>query len=168
LPFICRPAPTDNPRRFVQSRTVASTRNLEMVRALGADHVIDYTREDFTQGTARYDLIIDNVGNRDFLDLRRVVDPQGSIVTVSGPKTNAFLGPLSRIIKMKMLAPFIEQRLVFFVANIGAPDLELFARMMEEGKLKSVIDRRYPLAQAGAALDYIVGGHARGKVIVTP
>ena len=95
-------------------------------------------------------------------------DTNTDCVTVSGPKTNAYLGPLTRIIKMKLLAPFIEQRLVFFVANVGVPDLELFARMMAEGKLKSVIDRRYPLAQAGAALDYIASGHARGKVIVVP
>ena len=146
---------------------VCSTRNLELVRSLGADHVIDYTQEDFTQGQERYDLILDNVGNRDFLDLRRVVKPKGTIVTVSGPKTNRFLGPISRIIKQKIVAPFIEQRLVFFVANVGVPDLELFAKLMREGKLKSVIDRRYPLEQAGAALDYVGGQHARGKVIVT-
>ncbi len=146
---------------------VCSTRNVELIRSLGADHVIDYTREDFTAEAQQYDLIIDNVGNQDFLDLRRVVKPTGTIVTVSGPKTNNFLGPISRIIKMKMIAPFIDQKLVFFVANIGKPELELFAKLMQEGKLKTVIDRRYPLEQAGAALDYIGGGHARGKVIVT-
>jgi NADPH:quinone reductase-like Zn-dependent oxidoreductase len=145
---------------------VCSTRNVELVRSLGADHVIDYTRENFTEGTRQYDLIVDNVGNHDFLDLRRVVTPTGTIVTVSGPKTNNFLGPISRIIKQKMLAPFIDQKLVFFVADIDAPDLELFARLMRDGKMKTVIDRRYSLDQAGAALDHIGGGHARGKVIV--
>lgn len=93
---------------------------------------------------------------------------QGTIVSVSGPKTNAFLGPLTRILKQKMIAPFTDLELVFFVANIGPPDLELFANLMREGKLRSVIDRRYPLEQAGAALDYIGSGHARGKVIITP
>lgn len=146
---------------------VCSTRNVELVRSLGADHVIDYTRENFTEGARQYDLIVDNVGNHDFLDLRRVVTPTGTIVTVGGPKTNSFLGPISRIIKQKMLAPFIDQTLVFFVADIDAPDLELFATLMREGKLKSVIDRRYPLEQAGAALDYIGSRHARGKVIIT-
>ena len=146
---------------------VCSTRNVELVRSLGADHVIDYTREDFTLGARQYDLIIDNVGNRDFLDLRRVMMPTGTIVTVSGPKTNSYLGPISRIIKQKMLAPFIDQRLVFFVADIDTPDLELLAKLMREGQLKSAIDRHYPLEQVGAALDYLGGGHARGKVIVT-
>ena len=146
---------------------VCSTRNVELVSSLGADHVVDYTRENFTEGKQQYDLIVDNVGNQDFLDLRRVVKPTGTIVTVSGPKTNNFLGPISRIIKQKMIAPFIDQKLVFFVADVDVPDLELFAKLMREGKLKTVIDRRYPLEEAGAALDYIGGGHARGKVIVT-
>ena len=146
---------------------VCSTRNVEMVRSLGADHVIDYTRENFTEGTARYDLIVDNVGNHGFFDLRGVMKPEGSLVAVSGPKDNPFLGPIARIIRMKLLAPFIEQKLVFFVADVDAPDLELFAKLMREGKLKSVIDRRYPLEQAGAALDYIGSRHARGKVLIT-
>jgi NADPH:quinone reductase-like Zn-dependent oxidoreductase len=146
---------------------VSSTRNVELVRSLGADHVIDYTSENFTEGKTQYDLIVDNVGNHDFLDLRRVVTPTGTIVTVSGPKTNNFLGPILRILKMKMLEPFVDQKLVFFVADVDAPDLQLFADLMREGKLKTVIDRRYPLEQAGVALDYIGTGRARGKVVVT-
>ena len=146
---------------------VCSTRNVELVRSLGADHVIDYTRENFTEGAQQYDLIVDNVGNQDFLDLKRVVKPTGTIVTVSGPKTNNFLGPISRIIRMKMIAPFLDQKLVFFVADVDVPDLQVFAQLMREGKLKTVIDRRYPLEQAGAALDYVGGGHARGKVVIT-
>ena len=146
---------------------VCSTRNVELVRSLGADRVIDYTKEDFTEGTELYDLIVDNVGNRSFHDLRRVVKPKGSIVTVSGPKDNAFLGPLTRVIKQKMVSYFVDQRLVFFVANVGTPDLELLVGLIRDGKMKSVIDRRYPLAEAGAALDYIGSQHARGKVIVT-
>jgi len=146
---------------------VCSTRNVELVRSLGADRVIDYTKEDFTEGTERYDLIVDNVGNRSFHDLRRVVKPEGAIVTVSGPKDNAFLGPLSRVAKQKMLSYFVDQRLVFFVANVGTPDLAFLVGLIRDGKMKSVIDRRYPLAEAGAALDYIGSQHARGKVIVT-
>ena len=146
---------------------VCSTRNVELVRSLGADHVIDYTQENFTEGTQQYDLIVDNVGNHDFLDLTNVVKPTGTIVTVSGPKTNNFLGPIWRIIKMKMLAPFVDQKLVFFVADVDAPDLEMFAKLMREGRLKTVIDRRYPLEQAGAALDYIGSGRARGKVVLS-
>ena len=146
---------------------VCSTRNVELVRSLGADHVIDYTKEDFTAGETRYDLIVDNVGNRDFLDLRHVMTPKGTIVTVSGPKDNSFLGPISRIVKQEIVANFIDQKFVFFVADIDAPDLQLFADLMREGKLKSVIDRRYPLDQAGAALDYIGSHRARGKVVIT-
>jgi NADPH:quinone reductase-like Zn-dependent oxidoreductase len=146
---------------------VCSTRNVELVRSLGADHVIDYTQANFTEGTERYDLIVDNVGNHDFLDLRKVMTPKGTIVTVGGPKDNSFLGPLTRILKQEIVANFIDQRLVFFIADVDAPDLQLFADLMREGKLKSVIDRRYPLDQAGAALEYIGSHRARGKVIVT-
>jgi NADPH:quinone reductase-like Zn-dependent oxidoreductase len=150
-----------------QVTAVCSTRNVALVRSLGADHVIDYTREDFTESNEQYDLIIDNVGNHAFLDLKRVVKPQGTIVTVSGPKDNAFLGPMTRIIKQKMLAPFIDQKLVFFVADIDSTDLAMLAGLMRDGKLKTVIDRRYPLEQAGEALEYIGSQRARGKVIVT-
>jgi NADPH:quinone reductase-like Zn-dependent oxidoreductase len=146
---------------------VCSTRNVELVRSLGADRVIDYTREDFTAGQEQYDLIIDNVGNHPFLHLKRVVKPAGAIVTVSGPKTNAFLGPMTRIIKQKMLAPFVDQRLVFFVADVDVPDLEYLAGLLRDGRLKTVIDRRYPLAKAGEALDYVGSQRARGKVIIT-
>jgi NADPH:quinone reductase-like Zn-dependent oxidoreductase len=146
---------------------VCSTRNVELVRSLGADRVIDYTKEDFTEGKERYDLIVDNVGNRSFHDLLRVVKPEGSVVTVSGPKDNAFLGPLTRVVKQNMLSHFVDQRLVFFVANVGTPELELLVGLIRDGKMKSVIDRRYPLAEAGAALDYIGSQRARGKVIVT-
>ena len=146
---------------------VCSTRNVELVRSLGADHVIDYTRENFIEGTQKYDLIVDNVGNHDFLDLRHAVTPTGTIITVSGPKTNNFLGPLTRVLKMKMVAPFIDQKLVFFVADVKVSDLQLFADLMRDGKLKTSIDRRYPLEQAGVALDYVGSGHARGKVVIT-
>jgi NADPH:quinone reductase-like Zn-dependent oxidoreductase len=146
---------------------VCSTRNLELVRSLGADHVIDYTKENFTEGTEHYDLIVDNVGNLPFLALRRVMKPEGTIVTVSGPKTNNFLGPLSRVIKQKLLERFVSQRLVFFQADVDAPDLEFLGGLMRDGKMKTVIDRRYPLEEAGAALDYIGSQRARGKVIVT-
>ena len=146
---------------------VCSTRNVELVRSLGADHVIDYTKRNFTEGEERYDLIVDNVGNHPFLDLIDVVKPEGTIVTVSGPKDNAFLGPMTRIMKQEMLARFVDQRLVFFVADVDRPDLELLVGLMRDGKMKSVIDRRYPLEEAGAALDYIGSQRARGKVIVT-
>ena len=146
---------------------VCSTRNAELVRSLGADRVIDYTREDFTEGTEQYDLVIDNVGNQPFQRLTRVVKPAGAIVTISGPKDNAFLGPMTRIIKQKLVAPFVDQRLVFFVSDAGVPELEYLGGLMRDGRLKTVIDRRYPLEKSGAALDYIGSQRARGKVIIT-
>ena len=145
---------------------VCSTRNVDLVRSLGADHVIDYTKENFTQRAEQYDLIVDNVGNHPYLELTKVVRPTGIIVTVSGPKDNPFLGPLSRVARQQVLSYFVEQRLTFFVANVGVPDLELMVNLMRDGKLKTVIDRRYPLEQAGAALDYIASGRARGKVVI--
>jgi NADPH:quinone reductase-like Zn-dependent oxidoreductase len=146
---------------------VCSTRNVDLVRSLGADHVIDYTKENFTKRKERYDLIVDNVGNHPYLDLTDVVKPEGTIVTVSGPKENAFLGPLIRVARQQLLSHFVDQRLIFFVAEVDVPDLELMVGLMSEGKLKTVVDRRYPLEQAGAALDYIGSGRARGKVLVT-
>ena len=146
---------------------VCGTRNVELVRSIGADHVIDYTKENFTEGKARYDLILDNVGNHGFSDLSAVMKPKGVIVIVGGSKANPWLGPIKRVIWSKVADHFIEQRLPFFIAKVNKADLELLAGLVREGKMKSVIDKRYPLEQAGAALDYLGGGHARGKVVVT-
>ena len=138
-----------------------------MVRSLGADHVIDYTKEDFTEGKERYDLILDNVGNHGFFDLEDVMKPDGTIVVVGGSKSGPFLGPIKRMAWSKVVQHFIGPRVTFFLANVNKPDLELLAGLWREGKLKSVIDRRYPLEQAAAAIEYLGGGHARGKVVVT-
>ena len=146
---------------------VCSTRNVEMVRALGADHVIDYTKETFTDGTERYDVILDIVGNHDFSDMGNVMKPDGIIVIVGAPKKGALLGPIKRVISSKVAEHFVDQKLTFFVADVIKADLEVLATLVREGKMKSVIDRRYPLDETGAALEYLGEGHARGKVIVT-
>jgi NADPH:quinone reductase-like Zn-dependent oxidoreductase len=146
---------------------VCSTRNVELVRSLGADHVIDYTREDFTDGKERYDVILDNIGNHGFFDLEEVVKPDGVIVIVGGSKENAFLGPIKRVAWSKIAQNFVGPRLPFFIARVNKADLGFLATLAREGKLKTVIDRSYPLDQAGAALEYLGGGHARGKVIVS-
>jgi NADPH:quinone reductase-like Zn-dependent oxidoreductase len=146
---------------------VCSTRNVELVRSLGADHVIDYTRENFTEGTERYDLILDNVGSQSFFDMADVMKPDGIIVVVGGSKKGPILGPIKRVAWSKLAAPFIEPRMTFFIANVNQADLELLATLAREGKVKSVIDRRYSLEETGAALVYLGEGHARGKVIVT-
>jgi NADPH:quinone reductase-like Zn-dependent oxidoreductase len=144
---------------------VCSTRNLEMVRSLGADHVVDYTKENFTKRNERYDIILDNVGSQDFTDMADVMKPDGIIVVVGGSKKGPFLGPIKRILWSKIVR--IDPKITFYLARVNKADLELLANLAREGKLKSVIDRRYPLEQTGAALAYLGEGHARGKVVVT-
>jgi NADPH:quinone reductase-like Zn-dependent oxidoreductase len=146
---------------------VCSTRNIEMVRSLGADHVIDYTRENFTASKERYDLILDNAGSQGFFAMKNVVKPDGIIVVVGGSNKDPWLGPIKRVIGAKVAGLFIKQRLSFFLARLNKPDLDLLANLVRDGKMKSVIDRRYPLEETGAALEYIGSRHARGKVVVT-
>jgi NADPH:quinone reductase-like Zn-dependent oxidoreductase len=146
---------------------VCSTRNVEMVRMLGADHVIDYTKEDFTEGAQRYDVILDNIGNHGFTDLDDVMKADGTIVIVGGTKDEPFLGPIKRVLWSKIVQPFIDPQIAFFLARVNKADLELLAGLVREGKMKTVIDKRYPLEETGAALEYLGGGHARGKVVVT-
>ena len=146
---------------------VCSTRNVELVRSLGADHVVDYTKGNFTDSAQQYDLILDNVGNHSYFDLASVVKPDGIVVTVGGSKRNPWLGPIWRITWRLAVAPFIDQELPFFIARVNKADLELLAGWAREGKLKTHIDRRYPLAQSAEALEYLGGQRARGKVIIT-
>lgn len=145
---------------------VCSTRNVEMVRSLGADHVVDYTKENFTERKDRYDLILDNVGSQDFSDMAHVMAPGGVIVVVGGSKKGPFLGPIKRIAWSKLAQPFLDPRIKFYLARVNKTDLELIAHWAREGKLRTVIDRRYPLEQTGEALAYLGAGHARGKVII--
>lgn len=146
---------------------VCSTRNVEMVRSLGADHVIDYTKEDFTEGKERYDVILDNVGNRGFSEMENVMKAEGIIVVVGAPKKGAFLGPIKKVAWMTVAKHFVDPTLTFFIASVNKADLELLANLVREGKMKTVIDRRYPLEQTGAALEYLGSQRARGKVIIT-
>jgi NADPH:quinone reductase-like Zn-dependent oxidoreductase len=146
---------------------VASTRNQELVRALGADYVIDYSREDFTQGAERYDVIIDIAAHHDLSALRRALKPTGRYVLVGAVPNRSALGPLGRVAKMKVYSWFVEQPFIFFIARLNKADLEALRDMMEAGKLKPSIDRRYPLEQIGDAMRYMEEGHARGKVVVT-
>lgn len=145
---------------------VCSTRNVEMVKSIGADHVIDYTKEDFTKGSARYDLIIDNVGNHTLSELRHVLTPKGALVSVGGPSDNRWLGPLATSIDAYFIAPFVDQKLVFILAQANQDDLNVLRDLMQAGKLTPVIDRRYKLAETAQAISYLEQGHARGKVII--
>jgi NADPH:quinone reductase-like Zn-dependent oxidoreductase len=146
---------------------VCSTRNVELVKALGADHVIDYTQEDFTRGTQHYDLILDNVGNHSLSAYRRVMTPEGIVSIVGGPNENAWLGPLVQPIKGIVLSPFSSQRFAMFIAELNVPDLELISDLIRQGKITPVIDRRYALSEVPEAIRYLETGRARGKVIVT-
>jgi NADPH:quinone reductase-like Zn-dependent oxidoreductase len=146
---------------------VCSTRNMDMVRSIGADHVIDYTREDFTRSGRRYDLIIDNVGTHSLSDYRRALMPEGVLVMVGGQGGGDWLGPLSTALTATAVSPFVHQKMQFIMAEMNKQDLEVLRGMMEAGKLTPVIDRRYPLSQTREALAYVLQGHARGKVIIT-
>lgn len=145
---------------------VCSTRNIELVRSLGADHVVDYRKEDFTTANQRYDLIIDNVGNRSPLDLRDALTPNGTVVIVGAPKRGPWIGMLLGVIKGIGLSWFVEQKFVFFVAQLNPDDLTFLASLAGEGKMIPVIDRSFTLDEVPAAIEYLAGWHARGKVVV--
>ena len=140
---------------------VCSTRNAELVRSIGADHVIDYTQEDFTQGNPGYDLILDNVGSRAFSDLRRALAPDGIIQPNSGH------AGMSYVIKAFVLAPFMRQLGRMFVVLPKHEDLSVLKELIEAGKVTPVIDRTYPLAKTPEAFRYMNEGHARGKVVIS-
>jgi len=146
---------------------VCSTRNAPLVRSIGADRVIDYTKEDFTLRPERYDLIIDIVGTHSLSEYRRVLNPDGALVMVGGPNEGVWLGPLAGSLKAMIVSPFYSQRFMFFLAEMDQADLQILRELMQAGKITSVIDRRYPLAQTADAIRYLELGHARGKVIIT-
>src|SRR6266852_805368 len=148
---------------------VCSTRNVDMVRSLGADHVIDYTKEDFTKGEQRYDVILDNVTNRSLLECRRVLTPKGKYVMIGGggPNDQGLIGPLANPIKAMLLSPFVSQEMGMMMADTSQKDLTILADMIQSGKVKPVIDRRYKLSEVPAAIRYLEEGHARGKVVIT-
>jgi NADPH:quinone reductase-like Zn-dependent oxidoreductase len=146
---------------------VCSTRNVELVRSLRGDQVIDYTQENFTEGTERYDLIFDTVGNHKALDLLDVMTPQGTLVVIGGSKTDPWLNPIWGFAKQEIIDSFVDQTLVGFIADVGTADLEFLAALMRDGKMTSAIDRRFSLEDTGAALEYIGTRRARGKVVVT-
>jgi NADPH:quinone reductase-like Zn-dependent oxidoreductase len=144
---------------------VCSTRNAEMVRSIGADHVIDYKKEDYTESDQHYDLIIDNVGNHSLLANRRVLNPEGRLVIVGGAKGNWF-GPLMRPINAMILSPFVDQEFVMILAKMDKDDLTILADLIQAGTVTPVIDRRFGLSEVPAAIRYSEEGHARGKIVI--
>jgi NADPH:quinone reductase-like Zn-dependent oxidoreductase len=146
---------------------VASTTKLDLVRALGADSVIDYTGEDFAAGGHRYDVILDIGGNAKLSRLRRALAPRGRLVIVGGETDGRLLGGSSRQIRAQLLSPFIGQQLGTFVASENANDLYALRDLVEAGQLTPVIDRTYPLAEAPAAIRRLLDGQARGKLVIS-
>lgn len=154
---------------------VCSTSNLDLVRSIGADHVIDYTDEDFARGR-QYDVVLHVAGNRSLADHRRALTPDGTLVLVGGgvgrdwgeSPTLDMLGTLAFVIGRGIFSRFLHQRIRMFVGKIRHSDLAFLAELSEAGKLRPVIDRSYPLVEAGEAIRHVETGHARGKVVVVP
>ena len=145
---------------------VCSTRNVGLVQSIGADHVIDYTQEDFTRSNQRYDLLLDSVGNHSLSEFRRVLTRKGTFVLVGGGG-GRWLGPAVLVLKGVLSSPFVSQRIVNYTTNPNGEDLELLKELIEARKVTPVIDRTYVLAEASDAIRYLEQGHARGKVVVT-
>ena len=145
---------------------MCSTANVDLVRSLGADHVVDYTREDFTAGADRYDLILDNIENRPLSAVRRALTPRGTLVLNSGTGATG-LRMLARLVWPLVLSPFTSHRLRRYLSNPKRADLEWLAERAAEGSLRPVIGSTYPLADTPAALRLIESGHSRGKVVVS-
>ena len=145
---------------------VCSTRNVDMVRSIGADRVIDYTQEDFAKSGQRYDLFFDCVGNHSLLTCRRVLNPKGIYIVVGGPD-GRWLGPLARMLKTLVLSWFVSQNLVMLLARRSKEDLTIMHELMAAGKVTPVIDKRYRLSEVPEAIRYLEEGHARGKVVIT-
>ena len=149
---------------------VCSTPNLEMVRSIGADYVIDYTKENFTNNGTRYDLLFDNVSNYSLSERRNVLTPRGICVIAgaggSGPHYDRMMAATAGNLKAMALSPFIRQKFVAFIAKAKSEDLGVLRDHMEGGKVVPVIDRTYPLSEVQAAMRYLEEGHARGKIVI--
>ena len=144
---------------------VCSTKNVELVRSLGADRVIDYTRDDFTQDSQRYDLLLDNVGNRTLSAMRRVLSPNGKCVMAGAPKE--LWAVFTRLFKAFAWSLFLRQKFTFFIAKMNRDDLTTLCGLIKAGKVTPVIDRRYPLTETAGAIAYVEEGHAPAKVVIT-
>jgi NADPH:quinone reductase-like Zn-dependent oxidoreductase len=146
---------------------VCSTTKVDMVRSIGADHVIDYTREDFADGEQTYDLILDIGGSSSLSRLRRALRPRGTLVLVGGEGGGRWLGVVSRLLRARLLSPFVGQNMRTFLSSENHEDMSVLAELVESGKLTPVIDRTYPLAEVPEAMRYLEEGHIRGKVVIT-
>lgn len=145
---------------------VCSTRNVDMVRSIGADHVIDYTQEDFTKRGQRYDLIFDCVGNHSLSACRRVLNPKGICIMVGDRSGRGMIGLLARLITALVLSRFVSQKLVTFLARPNKEDLAIMRDLMASGKVTPVINKHYSLSEVPEAIRYLEEGHAKGKIVI--
>ncbi|MCH8971686.1 MAG: NAD(P)-dependent alcohol dehydrogenase [Acidobacteria bacterium] len=146
---------------------VCSTRNVDMVRSIGADQVIDYTQEDFTQSGQRYDLMLDTVGNRSLSDCRRVLNPKAVYVSVGAAQMGDWIGPLTHVFKVLLASAAGSQKMVPMLAKQTKKDLVALKDLLEAGEVTPVIDRTYPLSEVPEAIRYLEEGHAQGKIVIT-
>ena len=148
---------------------VCSTRNIDLVRSLGADEIIDYTKEDFANNGKQYDVILDNVPNHSLADCRRSLTPKGKYIMIGGggPDDGRVIGPFARVIKIMLSKPFVSQEMKMMMSDPSKDDMIYLRDLMEAGQVKPVIDRTYKLPEIAEAVRYVEAGHARGKVVVT-
>ncbi len=145
---------------------VCSTQNLDLVRSIGADHVIDYTREDFTKGGAKYDIVLDNAGSHTLAEMRRAVAPTGKLIPNSGTTGGKWLGPMGRMLRASVSAMFVRKQGAPFVAGEKREDMLALKELIEAGTITPVIDQTYPLSDTAEAMAHIAEGHARGKTLI--
>ena len=145
---------------------VCSKRNVDLVRSIGADHVVDYTRDDYVQPGQRYDLIVQVAGTRSPSDCRRALTPKGTLLGISGESTGRWIGPIVRVIKASAMSPFVSQSLKSFTVKPDRAGLEFLRERIEAGEISPVIDRTYPMGEVPEAIEYLEEGHARGKVVI--
>jgi len=146
---------------------VCHTRNVELVRSLGADHVVDYTREDFTRSDGRYDVLFDVAGNRSWSECTRVLAPEANVVIVGGPKSNALLAPLGHVARTRLASIVSSRKAAFFIAKFNKHDMEALRELLASGEVTPAIEQEYPLSDIGAAFRHFGEGHARSKIVIT-
>jgi NADPH:quinone reductase-like Zn-dependent oxidoreductase len=146
---------------------VCSTRNVDLARSLGADHVVDYTREDFTRSGKRYDLLFDVAGSRRWSECKRVLEPKATVVMVGAPKGGRLLGPLGRLARMRVAGSIAGQKVVFFIAKLTKDDMLVLRDLLESGAITSALDRQFAFDDVADAYRAIGTGHARGKIVVS-
>jgi NADPH:quinone reductase-like Zn-dependent oxidoreductase len=146
---------------------VCSNGNVETARSLGAAHVVDYTKDDFTRTLGRHDLLLDIAGSRSFGACRRVLEPEGRLVIVGAQKGNRVLGPLGHVMRLKLASLGRSPQVAFFIAKLNKEDLLFLRELLASGEVTPVIDREYALGEVADAFSYLGEGHARGKIVVT-